>query len=153
PSRVSSRSTASPSGVSSGLPGTPVRARLPPLAAKLALLVGGAAVSDRRLDDVDRRLRRGLLGGSFFGLAQDALCDRVLDDGAVLAPCELRLALLPGREQRGCDEDRGVGTGRDADEEGEREVLQRRAAEEEERGDGQQRDARRHDRPANGLPQ
>ena len=45
----------------------------------------------------------------------------------------LRLALLPDREQRRGDEDRGVGTRDDADDQREREVLQRRAAEDLER--------------------
>src|SRR3972149_2648724 len=45
------------------------------------------------------------------------------------------LALLQHREDRGCDEDRRVGADRDADEHREGEVLQRHAAEEQERPD------------------
>ena len=51
----------------------------------------------------------------------------------VAAACVLRLALLEHGEQRGGDEDRRVGAGADADEQREREVLQRLAAEEVER--------------------
>ena len=48
----------------------------------------------------------------------------------VAAAGELRLPLLEGREQRSGEEDRRVRAGADADEQGEREVLERVAAEE-----------------------
>src|SRR4029079_14287503 len=55
--------------------------------------------------------------------------------GEVLPPCVLRLALLPGVEQRRRDEDRGVGARDDADDEREGEVLERLAAEDEKADD------------------
>ena len=64
---------------------------------------------------------------------QDPLADRAFHRAAVLAARVLGLALLPGGQQRRRDEDRRVGTRGDADEQREREVLQRRAAEEEQR--------------------
>src|SRR5882762_9943838 len=73
-------------------------------------------------------------------LGEDTVAERALGRGAVLAPGVFRLAFLPPVEQRGGDEDRGVGARGDADEEREGEVLQGRAAEEEERGDREEGD-------------
>src|SRR5262249_58365141 len=56
---------------------------------------------------------------------------------------ELGLALLPDREERRRDEDRRVRTRGHADDQREREVLERRAAAELEGDDRQQRDERR----------
>src|SRR5262249_17030791 len=105
------------------------------------------------------RLRRGLRGGCFHAVdaryreqlgrrlcGRGLLClfeprfDAALADGLALAACELRLSLLPDRQQRCRDENRRVGAGQDPDEQREREVLQRRAAEREQRDDRQQRD-------------
>src|SRR5437773_3248300 len=64
-----------------------------------------------------------------------------------------RLALLENREQRGRDEDRRIGAGSDSDHEGERKVLERRAAVEEQGADRQQRRSRtlRSDRKSTRL--
>src|SRR5437870_7768966 len=56
-------------------------------------------------------------------------------------------------EQRRGDEDRRVGPGDDPDDEREREVLQGRAAEEQQRADRQQRDERRRERAPDRLPE
>ena len=74
-------------------------------------------------------------------------------DGQVLV---LRLALLQVGEHRGRDEDRGVGAGQHADEQHERQVLQRARAEqaradEQDRRDRQERGQRGVDRPDQGL--
>src|SRR5581483_269371 len=93
-----------------------------------------------------------LRGGGELGLAQHLpALDAVERDLA--APGELGLALLPDREQRRRDEDRRVRTRGDADDQREREVLQRRAAEQEERADGQERDEGRGERPPDRLPE
>src|SRR5262245_2064840 len=77
----------------------------------------------------------------------------LLDQAGVLAALVLGLALLDDREERRRDEDRRVRTGGDADEDREREVLERLAAEDEEREDREQRDDRRRDRAADRLPE
>ena len=67
--------------------------------------------------------------------------DRSLDRALVVAPPgELGLALLEHRDQRGADEDRGVRTRADPDQQREGEVLECGAAEQEQREDRQQRD-------------
>src|SRR5262249_17257010 len=73
--------------------------------------------------------------------------------GEVLPPRVLGLAFLPDSEQRRRDEDRGVGTRDDADDQREGEVLERRAAEDVEADDRQQRDERRGQRAPDRLPQ
>src|SRR5439155_23288681 len=99
-------------------------------------------------------LGRRLGGRRRFGLLEHGLRRSVAERGLdVLAVRVLRLALLPDREQRRRDEDRRVGAREDADEEREGEVLQRRAAEEEQRADGEQRDEGRRQRAADRLPQ
>src|ERR671910_810976 len=91
-------------------------------------------------DQVWRRLR----GGELLRLLQQAT-DRagVAAERLVLAAGVLGLPLLQHGRQRRRDEDRGVGAGPDADEQREREVLERLAAEEVERADRQERDERR----------
>src|SRR6185437_15024934 len=74
-------------------------------------------------------------------------------DAEALPLRELRLALLPDREQRRRDEDRRVRARGDADDERERKVLQRRAAEDEQRDDRQQRDERGRQGTPDRLPQ
>ena len=88
----------------------------------------------RRLDHVERGLGRRLGGGGLLGLRRAAA--RRPSPPASRWP--LRRAYSGSRsfqivEQRRRDEDRRVGTRGDADEQREREVLQRRAAEEEQR--------------------
>ena len=61
------------------------------------------------------------------------------------------LALLPVRQHGRGDEDRGVGAGGDPDHQREREVLQRFAAEQQQRGDRQQRAEARRQRPGQHL--
>src|SRR5947199_251485 len=58
----------------------------------------------------------------------DAVSVDTLDAVLRLAPRVLRLALLPHRQERSSDEDRRVRARCDADEQREREVLQRCAA-------------------------
>src|SRR5262249_17752687 len=121
-----SRGTAAPLG----LAGSAMRTRAPPLPAALSLLFGRG---DDVLDRVDRRQVRGRFGrGGLLGLLEDRLGGTAVAlDLDVLAACELRLALLQDRQQRRRDEDRRVGARGDADEQREREVLQGRAAEDE----------------------
>ena len=71
----------------------------------------------------------------------------------VAAPRVLGLTLLEDREQRRGDEDRRVRAGADSDEEREREVLERVAAEEPQRRDRDERDERRCQRARDRLPQ
>ena len=80
-------------------------------------------------------LRRG---GDLLGLGGERAADRG-DPGeraeVVAATCELGLALLERGDERRGEEDRRVGTRPDADEQREREVLERVAAEEVQRRD------------------
>ena len=71
----------------------------------------------------------------------------------VAAARVLGLALLEHREQRRGDEDRGVRARPDADQQREREVLERVAAEHEERDDREERDERRRERARDRLPE
>ena len=68
-----------------------------------------------------------------------------------LAAHHRALALVPPQHQRAGDVDAGVGAGEDADEEGEREVMDDAAAEQVERGGGEEHRAGGDDRPAQGL--
>src|SRR5439155_1261983 len=88
---------------------------------------------DCALDGRNGRERRSRLGcGGVLGLLERRLAGRGLHVD-VPPPRELRLAFLPDRQQRRRDEDRRVRARGDSDEQREREVLQRRAAEEEQR--------------------
>src|SRR6185437_16394502 len=134
-------------------------------------LGGGIRVRRRRAGPGDRRARRRRDGGGRAGrrggggaggaarLGRDALGraaagEAAVDlDGQVLV---LRVALLQVAENRGRDEDRGVGAGQHADEQHEGQVLQRARAEqagpdEQDRRDRQQRGQRGVDRPDQGL--
>ena len=71
---------------------------------------------------------------------------------AVLAARVLGVALHQRGQQRRGDEDRADRTDHDPDHDREREVLQRRAAEDVQRRDRQQRDHRREERPPQHLP-
>src|SRR5215203_6384405 len=160
PSR-SSRSTSAPLG-SAWLPPLLLAAamrsrppaRTPTLALRLRpgdLAVPGAVLRDRRqLRNRGRLRRRGQLG-----LAQDRRGRHALALHLGLADLRLplRLALLEDRQERRGDEDGRVRTGRDPDHQREREVLERRAAEDQERGERQQRDERRRERTPDRLPQ
>src|ERR1700712_1816170 len=115
-----------------------MRARLPPLAAAL-LLRSGVAVGEDVLDDVERRFRRRFVRRGLLGFGEHAAAERALGRVAALAAVVLRLALLPPGEERRGDEDRRIRTGGDADEQREGEVLERRTAEEEQRGARRQR--------------
>src|SRR5207249_3646099 len=168
PPRTRSGSSASRSpstSVARPLPRAAMRSRPPALLALLAARLG-ARFRRRSLDDVDE-LRRRLGGERLLGLrecdrsrveatpATPAVPDRPIDLAAreLLPLRELRLALLPDRQQRRGDEDRRVRTRGDADDQREREVLQGRAAEDLERDDRQQRDERRGQRASNRLPE
>src|SRR5262249_4926284 len=169
-SSASNSSTASRS--SRLLPRAAMRPRTPPL---LPLLSAGACGGGLRrspgVEQPGRRLcgegRLGLLERqrarvehrATLGLPRPAASRRPAVRilafllGEVLPPRVLGLALLPDSEQRRRDEDRGVGTRDDADDQREGEVLERRAAEDEEADDRQQRDERRGQRAPDRLPQ
>src|SRR5205814_10275660 len=128
------------SGASAGSPMWPGTSPLP-AAFAFRLSRGGAGAVDG-LDEGDggegrRRFLCRLLGRLLEGRLELALAEDL-----VLAPRVLGLALLQDRQERCGNEDRGVRTGRDADHQREREVLQRVTAEQEQRADRQQRDER-----------
>src|SRR3954454_10142810 len=132
--------TAPTSASKSRLTGSSMRPCAPSLPTPLSLrrdtgcaaVAAVAAVHGRDRREVLHRLRGGRLFRLLEGLLEAALRHR-----HVLAARELGLALLPDRQQRRGDEDGRVSTGRDPDHQREREVLQRRATEEEEREHGQ----------------
>src|SRR5262245_28488569 len=126
----------------------------PPLALRLRpreLTVPLAAFDRRR----ELRNRHGLR--SQRGLV---LCEQRLHRGAValqrsltLLGRPLGLPLLEDRQQRSGDEDRRVRARSDSDEQREREVLEGRAAEDEQRSHRQQRDERRRQGAPDRLPE
>src|SRR3954470_1196842 len=131
-----------------------MRPRPPSLATLLAASRRGIrAIDDRaRLGgrwSGDRLLRR-YLGLRLLGRLE---CSELLLQARGLALGELGLALLQHDEQRRRDEDRRVGAGENPHQQGECEVLQSVAAEEEQGGDREERDERRRERPADRLPE
>src|SRR5579859_3508601 len=153
------------------LPRSAMRSRAAPLATLLLPCARGGRLGRDRVDEARRRLRGErrlrLLQRERPGVECRAALRpqrppsretssvglRALTFGLLLAPRVLRLPLLPDREDRRCEEDRGVGARRDADDEREGEVLERRAAEDLEADDRQQRDERRGQRAPDRLPQ
>src|SRR4051812_24963085 len=145
PPKPASRSCSSGPRGTAPSAGSAMRPRLATLAALLEPFAVDRSGSSR---DELRRWRVG--GGGLLRVLERLLVERVrsavrrrgsprLVVGS-LPPRPLRLALLPHRQERCRDEDRRVRTGSDPDHEREREVLERRTAEEEQRGDREQRD-------------
>jgi hypothetical protein len=126
-----------------------MRFRAPALAPCLAPRSGGvrAAVHGRRLalgSGGSLLGRRRLLGD---GPPVRLLADRIelLLEPGILPALELGLPLLEDGEEGRRDEDRGEGARADADQQREGELLQRVAAEEDERRDRQERDEARRE--------
>src|SRR5581483_8689833 len=136
-----SRSTRSRSDLPRSAMRPAAAALTPTLALRLRLRDGpvaaagnGRLAGDRR-DHVERRLRRRL-GRQGRLRARPGHLQAADASAHLLAPDQapvLRLPLLPDREQRRRDEDRGVGAGGDPDDQSQRERPQRVAAEEVER--------------------
>src|SRR5262249_29169597 len=97
---------------------------LPPAFALRRACLGRRTVTGHRGNDprLGLRLGNGHLRGGYRCLWSADRAHSLLDDLARDPPPELRLPLLPHRQQRSGDEDRRVRTGRDADEQCEREV-------------------------------
>src|SRR5262245_24056700 len=113
------------------LPGSSMWPRAPALAPPLALRLGAG---DRPFDRGNRReLRRRLGSGRLLGGDEDRLLLRLGHrlPVEVAAPRPLGVAFHQAREQRRCDEGRADGAHDDSDHDREGEVLERRAAEEE----------------------
>src|SRR5215218_3682994 len=90
-----------------------------------------------------RHRRHWLVDRRGEGFVRDEVV--VLRAVLLLALRVLRLALLQPGDERDREEDRRVRAGADADEQREREVLERLAAEDEQRDQRQQRDQRRRE--------
>ena len=110
--------------------------------------------ADDVLDDVERRLRRRLGGGGRLGLARARGSPTEPSiDVAVLAACVLRLALLPAGKSGAAMKIDEYAPEVTPTSSANAKSLQRRAAEEEQRADRQQRDERRRQRAADRLPE
>src|SRR5688500_16429290 len=114
---------------------TTVRELLPPLLLPWTWRVGEDALRGGRCGGRGDAARRYLFARAAAGPRRRALVARrraaehqTLEVGAGrVRPAQAavaRLALVEDREERRCDEDRGVGPGQEADEQGQRELAQ-----------------------------
>src|SRR5918996_4852989 len=145
PARSASSARSRSERAESRLPGSSMGPRPASFAARLTARGRAAAVRGRR-DRLRRGRRHGRrrLRGPPVGLGGLEL----LQEAGLLALLVLGLALLEDDEEGRGDEDGREGARADADQEGERELLERVAAEEDEGAHGQQGDEGRRERAA-----